>query len=252
MRKSIRFILILFCFTLFDNRIQLFAGTPKEAVTQNPDINKYEFVKAFINSLSDVASALERFQEVDNQSNKNDIQSTIDLMKVTKRSSADYERAASQIEDFSTSKNGLIVLAATSLRDQYRGHIKLNDEMIKMYEEIYSPEAINNPEKINVGKLMSRQGDLSAKHEEFMRSLMQTSLFLSQILVSEKPDTEGKMSILGITSKQKQDLIKDLEMVFGEKVMIGMKMAKPGLNYFDSCGAILYELLALKDFATLK
>lgn len=249
MNKATKLVFIALCFTLFIN-LSL-ANTSEEIMNQNPDINKYEFMKAFLHSLSDVSSAIERFKEVDNQSNKNDIQSTIDLMKVTKRSSFDYERAASQVEDFSTSKNELIALAATSLRDRYRSHIKLNDEMIKMYEEMYSSEAMNNPEKINVGKLMSRQGDLAAKHEEFMRSLMQTSLFLSQILISEKPDTEGKMSILGITSGQKQDLIKDLEMVFGEKVKIGMKMAKPGLNYFDSCGAILYEVLALKNFKTL-
>ena len=221
-----------------------------EIEKKNPNIDKYEFAKAFIRSLGDVSSALDRFKEVEDQSNKTDIESTMDLMKVTKRSSSDYERAAAQIDDFSRSKNELIALMATSLLASYDSHIQLNDEMIKIYEEMYGPEAMSNPDKVDLGKLMRRQSDLTARHEEFMRFLMQTSLFMTQILVSEQPDSEGKMSILGITSQQKQDLIKDLEIIFGEKVKNGFKKAKGSLNYFDSCGAILYEVLALGNFKT--
>jgi hypothetical protein len=224
--------------------------TSEKLLQKNPDIDKYEFSKAFISSLGDVSSAVSRFKKGDEYA-KDDVQSTIALMKDTKRSSSDYARAADKVKEFVNSKNELIALMATSLANAYESHIKLNDESIALLEELYSPNAFNNPNKVDLGKFMSRQADFGAKHEEFMRLLMQTSMYLGQILVSPRVNSDGNLSTIGITRSQREDLIKELELHFDEKVKNGIKKDTQELNYFEASGAFLYEFLANSEMKTL-
>lgn len=229
---------------------QVFADDTIDLLKQNPDIDKYEFTKAFISSLGDVANAMARFKKGDEYA-KDDVQSTVALMQDTKRSSSDYARAADKVKEFTTSKNEMIALIAASLVKSYEDHVKLNDESIALLEEMYGPNTFNNPSKVDLGKFMSRQADFGAKHIEIMRILMETSMFLAQVLVSPHVNSEGNLTKLGITSSQRKDLIKELEMNFDEKVKNGIPKDAKDANYFETSGAFLYEFLANSEMKTL-
>ncbi len=225
-------------------------GVIDDLQKRNPDIDKYEFTKAYIDSLGDVGNALSRFKTEDAYS-QDFVQSTIEMMQDTKISTNDYKRAASKIKDYTVSKNETIALMAKAIIKVYENHVKLNDESVILLEEIYSPNNLNNPSKVDLGKLMSRQADLGAQHNEIMRFLMQTSIFITQMLVSPRTDSNGKISTMGITSTQRTDLLKELEINFGEKVKKGFNKDIKEMNYFESSGAILYEFLANSEFKTL-
>ena len=215
---------------------------------ENPDIDKFKFVKAYINGLSQLAIVFERNAKASPQNTnyQNDFEMGTSLMKNWRLSQDNFNLAKNYLEPFKESQNKIIQNVVNVLDSTYDGMIKLSNESIEGYEKLYGPETLNHPENFNIGKQMKDVSELQAKDEQHMESFFHSTLMIAHVLISEHPDKDGHMSILAITKTQKEELLSSLNSIFGEKIKTGLD--NKNLNYFESCGAVLYEVLKKRGF----
>ena len=97
----------------------------------------------------------------------------------------------------------------------YENKIKLYDESIKISNNIL---ATDPKAGADYSKMLPRTQEITASIDRIDESIFQSMLLVFALLVDEKPDREGHMSRLIITKAQKQNLIADIDLMFGESL----------------------------------
>lgn len=220
---------------------------------KNSDIDKFEFAQAFIRSLAQVASMLSRLKGglPENTQYIDEVEMNVAFMKNLRRGNDNLTLAINFISPFKNSKNKLIGTAVDNIEAVYKRLIELNYASINQLEVLYGPEVQNHPEEFDQGKFMRQSSEIAAAQDQAMDLLMWASVLVTNIVVSEHPDKEGKMSILALTKDQREKLLEELSIAFDDKIKVGFSGASNNLSYFESSGAILYQTLALTGFKSI-
>ncbi|MBM3253434.1 MAG: hypothetical protein FJZ16_04205 [Candidatus Omnitrophica bacterium] len=202
----------------------------------------YFFIKDLIQVASLIHSSVDRFKTKGELLNETDeVYLTMQMMKGFRTAISDIEEAKIFLNKYLTSKNETIkessqamLVALGLLSNNYQ-------DTIKYLETIYSPETMKNPD---AGKMMSEGSKLTAGRDEILKLCMDASIMATYALVSDQPDKEGHLSYLTITSKERDDLKKELERYFGNGIKDGIKA---GQSLSLSPASALYEFLK-RDF----
>ena len=83
--------------------------------------------------------------------------------------------------------------------------------------------------------------EITAALEYIDESIFQSMVLVFALLIDEKPDSKGHMSHLNITKAQRQKLIENINVLFGES------LDKQNKNWTVSSAALLKSYL-LKDY----
>ena len=161
------------------------------------------------------------------------------FMKNFRLANNEFERAKIYLKKYTNSNNKDIAFIAKTTIGYYDMLIDIYNRAIKMYEYMYSPQGYEDWQKYGEGKMMGEQSKLFADQEGLEKELMDVSIAATHLLVSDKPDNKGLMSYLAITKQEREELIKDLEIVFGPSIKDGLKA---GMSYLDASGAAYFNL----------
>ena len=94
---------------------------------------------------------------------------------------------------------------------------------------------------VDYSKMAARMPEITATLEYIDESIFQSMVLVFALLIDEKPDSEGHMSHLNITKAQRQKLIDNINVLFGES------LDKQNKNWTVSSAALLKSYL-LKDY----
>ncbi len=196
---------------------------PANLFAVNNPSEPYLFMKDMIQVVSYIHSSVERLKPEKESTNETDEYLTTKMMKDLQTATYDIEHAISFLNKHKESKQEAITKSTEAMLSALKLLSKNFQDSIKYFEKMYSPESIKNP---GAGKMMSDMGKLLADRDEVLKMCMLASIMSTYALVSDKHDKEGHLSYLTITSKERDDLKKELVDNFGEGIKEGVKSAQ--------------------------
>jgi len=213
-----------------------------QSLNASQNSHEFEFARDYLESLQclKIIAARDKEANLKIDQYESEVEMIVGCMKNLRLANTDLQMAKSYIEKYKNSENEIIREATSTILAVYNQKIEINNEGLKFYEQLYSPEMMNKPELLDQGKIMSEASKLAADKENTDRLLLYTSVMVTHTLVSQIPDKDGLMSYLAITSKEREGLIKQIDGVFGKEVEEGMKA---GQTYLDACGGTIREVL---------
>lgn len=134
------------------------------------------------------------------------------------------------------------VLAASFM--SYKSQIVTNLEGIDLVEQLY---AIEGEETYDRKKYMEIQSDIFERRRKAFRLLNSSAVLVTHMLLHEEPDSDGNMTLLGITEDERIALLMQLEERFGEDIKVGLS---EDLRASHQPAAILYEFLSNSEFTS--
>lgn len=209
-----------------------------DADAKAKDTPHYDVVSEYIRSLGAIHNLQQRAAKEyqDNKNNENPQQNIMDSIRTGTHFKLELRSSIAALKRM-TLKKPFETLIPTTL-SFYESKVELYDEMIKILKFFL----VTDPKPgVDYSKMLARMPEITASIEYIDESIFKSMVLVFALLIDEKPDSEGHMSHLIITKAEKQKLITDIDLMFGES------LDKENKNWTVSSAALLKGYL-LKDY----
>lgn len=218
-------------------------GLPQSEFSRNnPDVQKYEYARSFIASLTYIKSVHERWHRSDpakKYEGSKDVTLMRGFLSYLIKDNTDLRVAKNYLVSYLQSPNSLIRKSADTFILGCNTVIAINDKEKEIWDQWNAVKANNLGTRTNETAFLNAQEELALKRKEAFKLIIQSSLLLSKVLRSERnKDENGKL--LAITDTQRQKLIKYLDEIGRKNLDWGLK---PGQSFQQASVAIIREIL---------
>ncbi|MBU0896203.1 MAG: hypothetical protein KJ569_06365 [Candidatus Omnitrophica bacterium] len=201
------------------------------------DSEVYEFTKTYRIGLQHLVINAEKAQQNLENINQDDTEAmTIALLSQTRQGISRLKQARALFEKYLNSKNGLVKETTKATIFTYDAKIKIANENLKLYEDM-----ITNPQELTDGRFIIETARLDAESEKMWGMLMHCSILLTYCMVDQKPDKDGTLQYLVLTTAERNELIKELDDLYDGSIKNGLQA---GMSKLQGCGAVIREFLA--------
>lgn len=207
------------------------------AESTKPNI-EYLFVKNYIECLRVRKSNDEKAKTEAATLDANSDESTT-IMTGLHRKIISLQECISILSQYKTENNDRVAEIALVASNFHQLQMEITKRTITLLEDYY-----DNPSKFKKGKFNSQFGMLTAELENVERKLLDCAILLKYVLISNIPGKDQKTSYLTVNKNEREDLISDLDVIFGHEISDGLK---GGQSYLVASGAVIATLLK-KDF----
>jgi len=185
----------------------------------NLDEKKFEFVRDYLNGLMYIKENIARREKITPVS-------LFDFTDVKKISSyvdhliwdnINLRIARNYLKKHLNSKNGLILKSGLVFTNACNTHIDLNNREKDILEQIYKTQVKGTLKDAQKEQFADELKRLSAARKEASKELLEASVLVSKILISNQTDKFGEFFMLGISSAERERLIKKLNAFVGKK-----------------------------------
>lgn len=187
----------------------------------------YRYLQAFVESLSDARDAN---AEIDDKS-------TVELMVGMRRRIASYRCAESRVTKYQSSANEAIETSAIGATHAYSSLGNLEEQSLKLLSRSIDQVSAGT---FKPGTAAEVSSGIAAKQGETGSVLLQAAVAATLAAVALDPATK-LMSMLSVTSQQRDELLDRLRKVFGASVTKGIQ---GGQSRLEGAGAALYQVLS--------
>lgn len=218
---------------------------------ENPDGEKYEFSRDYIESLKYVYDHEMRrkdFSELVSDDRNKERVKLEEYVNALIKSNVDLRVAENYIKKHVQSTNGLMRKTADSFVNVCRLLIANNNKERKLMQEWLE---IHRKEKLsgfNRDQFVRDLDAIVAERKEIFKTLIEASALAAKILISPKTDRFGSLYVLGITQEQRQKLIERIGFFKGEDYQGEMR---EGQSFFGASIAVLKEALQDETWGVL-
>ncbi len=221
---------------------------PTEFKKYNPDGEKYSFVKSFITSLNyfHIIAERQRSQPIE-KAYEDDVDKIGDIMDNLYFDNTDLRVARNLIEKHLRSNNALIIRATDLVIKACDELIDLNSKDYNSWAELYNAKFIVEMESFDKSRFFSLQNEFAEQKKAALEKLLQAALTVTHILISDKPDTAGQMTLLAVTQAEREKLMERIDSYFGEDVEQGLRS---GQTYLKASISAINEVLGDKEKKT--
>ncbi len=182
-----------------------------------------------------------------NRQYENDTEMGVEFMKNFQLAIKDYEVAKSLLEKYKNSNDDTMKSVADTACLIYEEEIRLQRQGLGLMEKMYGNDLIKDSAEIDLGKLMSEQSSLAADHEDLMKTLMNTAILATYTIV--RADENNRMTLLDLSTEEKDYLVKELVSVFGDEIRDGVKT---GQSYLTAAGAAIMQVISNPGLKTVQ
>lgn len=207
---------------------QGFYGDVDKFQAYNPDVNKYNFVRAYLNALT--------YLKINEEREKRGLED----FSLTKK----YEQALKEIEkditnlriaknlltNYLSSENKMIAKATDTFIIFCQGQVDLNGEEAGMINELFTAQKNGQMEDFNKSDFEQKRVSLNQRRRQSKDLLLESSTFVTKILVSGKADRFGQFVSLGITEKEREKLLKKINVFKGDEYVGEIKVGQSFLQ----------------------
>ncbi|MBF0523034.1 MAG: hypothetical protein HQL24_08280 [Candidatus Omnitrophica bacterium] len=224
---------------------------PAQFKLNNPDGNKYEFVKAYLNSLSQLKTNAKQKERaiIISQENFSDPETIRTVTHNLAVDNVNLRVARNYLQKFLTPDNGLI--------------LKASDLFIKSCNEQIGQNNLENGLLLKLSKLLSRgkmdKGfqlaffkkvqEISLERKESNKKILQASLLVGKVLISSSPDSKGDFVYLGLTKEEKNKLLSKLDRFYESEYQGELR---EGQTFLAGSVIAIRQVLEDKDLMTRK
>ena len=212
----------------------------------NPDGEKYEFVKDYLTSLSYLKINAKRstsavavgFEDL-NSTDK--IKVSIDILV---QENANLRVARNFLKGYKNNpQNGLIIKVTDLFEAMCDEQIDFNKREINLYKQLY--ESLDKSSKSNK-KLEYKNEELALAEErrESFKKLLEASMLVNKVLISDRVNEDGKMVLLGVTREERKKLLKKLDAFYEDEYKGNLRA---GQSFLQGSVSVIRELLENSD-----
>lgn len=222
--------------------VELTREDKEHFVQLNPDVNKYEFVKDFLESLTyfELNDKRSRFSQVEIDLEYEEAQKSNALLKTLIQNNVNLRVARNMIKNYRKAENGLMINVANLFVDLCDTLIKYNSRDIDILGKIYELQVSgDNPADLRK-TFLDQQNELSIARKESLMKLLESSILVTKILISPKTDNNGKYNFIGITSDQRDKLLYKLDGFYGDQYQGELR---PGQSFLAGSVSVIREVL---------
>ena len=216
----------------------------------NPDGQKFEFVQTFLSGLKYLQLNDRRALKLTDP-NLNALELRERYGRLTTNIVTDninLRLARNLVKKFVKSENGLILKAANLFVMTCDEQIEINNREKIMLDELYKVQKSSDAQKFDNRAYLRRQRALGLERKESFKKMLEASLLVKKILISDKPDRFGELIMLGITQKQRVELLSQLKEFQGKDFEGELR---EGQSFLEGSISAIREILEDKTWATL-
>lgn len=196
----------------------LYAEDIEKFKAYNPDGQKYEFVRNYLTSLSYFKANDEKSENVviKISSELDDADKVASLIENLVQENANLRAARNLLKKYKTSPNGLILKVTDLFAKVCDEQIDFNDReknILKNLHDVLVKADIQNFDKRD---FVRTQRWLASERKESLKKLLEASMLVKKVLVSNKPDAYGELTSLGITKEERKKLLSKMNDLFGK------------------------------------
>lgn len=217
----------------------------------NPDRNKYAFVKNYLTSLqylkknSERAERVRRFSE-DEFEQGEDLQS---LLKDLLNDNMNLRIARNFVKRYNAEPNGFILKVTNLFIQVCDEQIAFNKEEQGYIEALYDEQLEVGMDGVDRRAFFQDIKGLASRRKESLRQLLEASLFVKKLLISNKMDEYGEFVTLGITGGQRENLLLKLDDFYEEDFQGELR---EGQTFLQGSVAVIREILEDYSWDTLE
>jgi len=223
----------------------------QEFQKNNPDGNKYELVRVYLKALNYFYANTQRSQQAVplDLNNLEDIKPTAVLLNNLVLDNVNIRIARNLVKKFLTPDNGLILKVADGFVNLCDQQILINDQERALLESLYELQKNNQLDNFKKDEFIEAFKNISQTRHDSLGGLLESSLIVKTILISNKPTAKGAFVTLGITANERKKLLKQLDEFQGENFRGELR---EGQTFLEGSIASLREILEDQSWGVLK
>lgn len=228
---------------------QLYKADFEQFKKNNADGEKYNFVKDYLLALDAIEKNEEKFEKwtdylgKGNKELTEDIKSYIDYLQ---QSNIHFRLAKNLLNKYKKSENTLIIKSVMLFNEACNGVAQSNNDERKLLSVYYEQIVADIDRELNQTKLFEEQQRIAYQRKEAFKMILESSLYVKKILISNVPNRYGEFVRLGVTETERKQLIDKLNTFFGTNGQAGMAV---GQNILEASVAEIREIL--EDYSWL-
>ena len=185
----------------------------------NPDGEKYQFVKMYITSLIYLNKNAYRQRQLpefdaDLLDDLEGLQAFIDHLVL---SNVNLHVAKNLIKKYRIPENGLILKVSDSFVTMCEQQIELNQREKQLMEGVIKLSKNDQLEKFDKEKFLHEHKKLAFRRKESLKDLLESSILVNVVLISDKTNIYGEFVRLGITQEERYKLLNKLYDFYGDE-----------------------------------
>lgn len=217
----------------------------------NPDGQKYQYVSAYLTALEYLhqnkkqAASMPAFS-FDDIGNKGKVKSYIDQLN---NENMNLRISRNLVKKFITPENGLILRSATLFVESCDELVDLNQQEKILFQEYFNLKSASDITPAQKRKFLTRHSALAEQRKEVSLKILEGSMLINRVLISDKEDKYGQLVMLGITQEQRKRLLEKINQFKGGEFDGEIR---DGQSALEASVASIRSILADKSWATIK
>lgn len=224
-------------------------GNSRKFKEQNPDWNKYEFTRDYLTSLEYLKSNADRYEETRLFAAQQEEDKRLILLRDELiHNNVNLRVARNYLKKYHTQvNNGLMLKVADIFINVCDELIVFNNEERKLLEDFNAARLKGKVDDARLEAFTSDQQRIYAAKKESLKNLLQASLLVAKVLVSNKENYYGEFDRLGITQEQRYKLLEKINH-FNEKQYKGD--LRTGQSFVEGSVVAIREILENYNYET--
>jgi hypothetical protein len=237
----------------------LFMGAPLVAAQQapssfkqlNPDIDKFDFAKTFITSLSYYGKMDKRLVEEQKAGDQfaQEPKALKAIIDNRTNDNTDLRVAKNYLVKYASSKNMLIRKVAYDLAVAYENHILVSSKERSMWQAYYKFKSTGIPKDLNEPEFKRQMENLARDRRSAALSVLEQVMMLKKVILSAARCADENCQELALTQRERDKLVTKLDSFAKDNRAWGMKA---GQGTFEAAIASVREVLEDPLFVSRK
>ena len=220
-------------------------------IKYNPDGKKYEFVKNYLISLTYLKKNAQRSQNppefISEEFEKGDFFKA--LMEDLVRDNINLRIARNFVKKYQIPENKLILKATNLFMQVCDEQISINNKERKYIGKVSQKQSNEGLEDVDRKRFADKLLSLSLERKESLRSLLEASMVINKLLISNQIDDYDEFVMLGVTEEEREKLVLQLD-EFNEDSFQGE--IRQGQTFLQGSVSVLREVLSDESWDTLE
>jgi hypothetical protein len=217
------------------------ASAADEFKKNNPDIQKYEFARSYITSLSYMKQIYDRWNE--DAPKKLFAQQRVKMIRSILNDLALDDSDLRIIKNYLVKYLGYPNMLMRKVADMVvvatNQEISVNNEEKLLWDKWYGLLATGQATRAKEIEFVKAQYSLELKRKEADKDIVKASVLMTKVLISDK-NKNGRGHILAVTAVQRQKLLDKLDSFGSDTLDWGLK---PGQRTLEASIAVIREIL---------
>lgn len=214
----------------------------EQFLLNNPDGGKYAFVKDYLMGLTYLKASSVKFANRQDELarivlNDNEINAQV---KFLIKDNIDWRIAKNLVQKYRLTNNGLMLKAVDLFVRLCNEQIEYNNQERALWNQFLRGDGASRDVMVNSVNFEVPLRNIETKRRESWQKLLEASVFVSKVLLSNQLDYRGEMTYLGITKEERVLLLDRLDGFPGEGFRGTMR---EGQTFLEASVSVIRETL---------